>query len=110
MSNCSIWTKDMNLSGATTPDQCGPGSNGKEVILNTPQNSKVGASPSDCLMSYLRHLQVEPYSSARMQLKYSKNPCQVLPLQIRVDREAMAKKWYSTISKIPRLDPHYQIV
>ena len=41
------------LSGATTPDQSGPGSNGSEGVHCIPLNSKTGASPSDSLVSYL---------------------------------------------------------
>ena len=38
---------DRTLSGATTPGQSGPGSNGKEGVLLIPQSSSIsGASPS----------------------------------------------------------------
>ena len=44
---------DRTLSGATTPGQSGPGSNGNEGVLCIPQiSSNTGASPSDCLVSY----------------------------------------------------------
>ena len=57
MSNSSIWPIDKTLSGTTTPGQSGPGSDGNEEVLNIPQNASItGASPSDCLMSYLGHL------------------------------------------------------
>ena len=46
MSYCSIWTTDRTLSGATTPDQSGPGSNGNEGILHISQSSKTEAPPS----------------------------------------------------------------
>ena len=36
-------------------DQSGPGSNGNEGVLHIPLISKAGVSPSDGLMSYLRH-------------------------------------------------------
>ena len=42
-------------SGATTPSQSGPGSNGNEGVLHIPQISKAGASLTHCLVSYLRH-------------------------------------------------------
>ena len=32
------------------------GSNGNEGVLNIPQSSRTGASPSDCLISYPGHL------------------------------------------------------
>ena len=45
------------LSGATTPDQSGPGNNGNEGVLCIPQSSSItGTSPSDCLVSYPGHL------------------------------------------------------
>ena len=53
----SIWPIDRTLSGATTPGQSGPGSNGNEGVLHIPQCSSItGASPSDCLVSYNRTL------------------------------------------------------
>ena len=46
----------MALSGATTPSQSGPGSNGNEGVLHIPQTSSItGTSPSDCLVSYPGH-------------------------------------------------------
>ena len=49
----SIWPIDRTISGATTPGQCAPGSDGNKDILRLPQNSSItGASLSDCLMSY----------------------------------------------------------
>ena len=40
------------LSGATTPGQCGTGSNGNEGVLRIPQSSSItGTSLSDCLVS-----------------------------------------------------------
>ena len=53
MSNSSNWP----ISGATTPDQSGPGSDGNEGVLCIPQSSNItGASPSDCLVSYQGHM------------------------------------------------------
>ena len=55
MSNSSIWPMDRTLSGATTPGPSGPGSDDREPLLCIPQRSSISeASPSDCLMSYLR--------------------------------------------------------
>ena len=34
MSNISTWSMDRNLSGATTPGQSEPGSNGNEGVLH----------------------------------------------------------------------------
>ena len=52
----SIWPIDRILSGATTPGQSGPGSDGSERVLCIPQSSRnTGISPSDCLVSYLGH-------------------------------------------------------
>ena len=38
---CSIWPIDRTISGATTPDQSGPGSDGNKVILYIPQSSNI---------------------------------------------------------------------
>ena len=47
---------DTALSGATTPGQRGPGSDGNEEVLHIPQSSSTAVtSPSDCLMSYPGH-------------------------------------------------------
>ena len=47
----------MTLSDATTPAQNGPGSHSNQEVLHIPQSaSTAGASPSDCLMSYLGQL------------------------------------------------------
>ena len=53
----SIWPIDRALSGATTPDQSWPGSDGNEGVLRIPQSSSItGTSTSDCLISYPGHL------------------------------------------------------
>ena len=52
---CSIWPTDRTLSGATTLGQSGLENDDNEGVLHIPQISKAGASPSDCLMSYLEH-------------------------------------------------------
>ena len=63
MSNSSIWT----LSGATTPDQSGHGSDGNEGVLRVPQISCITeASPPDCLVSYPGHSLGESYFSAEI--------------------------------------------
>ena len=65
MSNSSIWPIDKSLSGATTPDQSGPGSDSNEGVLRIFPISKAGASESDGLISYLGHsLKGESYPSA----------------------------------------------
>ena len=52
----SISPIDRTLTGATTPGQSGLGSDGNEEVLCIPQSSSItGASPSDCLVSYLGH-------------------------------------------------------
>ena len=43
-------------SGATTPGQSGHGSDGNKGVLHIPQSSSIiGASLSDCLVSYQGH-------------------------------------------------------
>ena len=53
----SIWPIHRTLSGATTPGQSGPGSDGNEGVLLISQSSSItGTSLSDCLVSYSRTL------------------------------------------------------
>ena len=73
MWNSSIWPIDRTLSGATTLNQSGPGSDGNKRVI--PQCSSIpGASPSDSLMLYTGHSGGESYSSAEMQFVYSTAP------------------------------------
>ena len=68
MSNNFIRHIDRTLSDATTPSQSWPGCDGNEGVLCIPQsNGIIGASPSDCLVSYPEHSSGESYSSAEMQ-------------------------------------------
>ena len=72
MSNSSIWPIDRTLSGATTLDQSGPGSDGNEGVLCIPQSSSIAeASSSYCLMSYTGHSLVGSYPFAEIQWVYS---------------------------------------
>ena len=65
MSNSSIWPIDRILSGATTPNQREPGSDGNEGVLLIPQSSSItGVSPSDCLVSYPEHPMQSLYSTS----------------------------------------------
>ena len=51
-----IWPIDRTLSGATTPSQSGPGSNGIEEILRIPRRTSfTGTSGSNCLVSLSEH-------------------------------------------------------
>ena len=53
----SIWPIDRALSGATTPVQCRPESDGNEGVLHTPQSSSNTETSSwDNLVSYPGHL------------------------------------------------------
>ena len=59
------------LSGATTPGQSGPGSDGNKGVLSIPQSSSItGTSPSDCLVSYLGHSLMWFYPFAEKQSVY----------------------------------------
>ena len=52
----SVWPIDRALSGTTTPNHSGPGSDVNEGVLCIPQSSSITeASPLDCLMSYRGH-------------------------------------------------------
>ena len=73
MSNSSIWPINKTLSGAATPDLSGFGVDAIEGVLHIPQSSSItGASPSDCLASYLEHSLRESYPSAEMQKRDGK--------------------------------------
>ena len=66
---------DRALSGATTPGQSGPGSDGNKGVLRISQSSNItGTLPSDCLVSYQGHLLVGSYPSAGVQSVYSTVP------------------------------------
>ena len=65
----------MTLSGATTPGQSGPGSDGNKGILCIPQSSSItGTSALDCLVSYPGYSLVGSYLSAEVQSVYSAAP------------------------------------
>ena len=52
----SIYPINRTLSGATTPSQSGPGSDGNEEVFRIPQSSSItGTSASDCLVTYPGH-------------------------------------------------------
>ena len=51
---CFIWHIDRTLSHVTTLGQSGHGSNGNEGVLHIPQIFKIGALPSDGLISYIQ--------------------------------------------------------
>ena len=86
MSNSSIWPIDRTLSGATTPGQGGPGSNGNDGVLCIPQSSSVTrASLSDYLMSYPRH-------SAEMQSVFSTAPDDLLKVALNNTWVLLRKK------------------
>ena len=65
---------DRTLSGATTPDKSGPGSDGNEGVLRIPQISRItGTPPSVCLVSYPGHSSGGVFPSAENHLVYSKD-------------------------------------
>ena len=71
----SIWPKDGTLSGAPTPGQSGPGSDGNEEVLHFLESSRTpGTSSSDCLVPYLGQSLERSYPSAENQSVYSTAP------------------------------------
>ena len=56
--NSFIWPINGIQTDATTPDQNGTGGNTNEEVLHIPQSPRIGASPSDCFVSYTRTLGV----------------------------------------------------
>ena len=66
---------DWTLSGATTPGQSWPGSDGNEGVLRISQSSCIpGASLSDCLLSHPGHSLGCLNPSAEKQCVYSMAP------------------------------------
>ena len=75
MPNSSIWLIDKTHPGATTQGQNGPGSDDNEGVRHISQSScLIGASLSDCLVSYTGHSLGKSYPSAEMQSVYSTAP------------------------------------
>ena len=66
----------ITLTGTTTPNQSGPGSNSNETVLHILSSRRTRASPLDVLTSYPGHLfeRGGSYPSAEMQLAYSTTP------------------------------------
>ena len=57
---------DRTLSGATTPGQNGPRSDGNEGVIHIPQSSNITkASLIKCLVSYTGHFLEESYQFSR---------------------------------------------
>ena len=50
-----ICHKPKQANKATTPGQCRPGNNSNEEVLHISQNSRIGALPSNSLMTYPGH-------------------------------------------------------
>ena len=62
------------ISGAITPGQSGPGSDGNKGVHHIPQSSSItGTSPSDCLVSYPGHSLGGGFPSAEVQSVYRLN-------------------------------------
>ena len=62
----------MTPSGATSPGQIGPESDGYKAVLHIPQSASIaGASSWDYLVLYPGYSLGEPYSSAEVQSVYS---------------------------------------
>ena len=75
MSNSSIWLIDKILSGAITPGQSGPGSNGNKGYSVFPKTPHItGALSSYCLVSFPGHSLGRSYPSAEMKSVYSTAP------------------------------------
>ena len=76
MSNSSIWSIDRTRSGATTPDQSRPGSNGNEGVVCISQKIQHYWSLTIRLFTLIYRTLVEggSYSSVMIQLVYSTAP------------------------------------
>ena len=84
------------LSGATTPGQSGPGSDGNERVLRIPQSSSIaGTSTSDCLVSYPGHsLEGGSYPSAEKQSVYSTAPVDWAMFRLNSNDETIQLYWH----------------
>ena len=72
MSNSSIKTLDRTLSGASTPGQSGPGSDGNEGVFHIPQSSNITGASHQVVNVISRILIGRgSYTSAEMQSVYS---------------------------------------
>ena len=82
--NISVWHIDGTLTGSTILGQSGSGGNGNDGVLDITPNSRIEASPSDGLVSYLGHLVVGIglITFAEMQLKYSTAPAYWEPFML----------------------------
>ena len=58
----SLWLVGGILTGIRIPDQSGPGSNGKKVVLPALQSSRVGVFPSESFVPYPWYLLEEVMS------------------------------------------------
>ena len=71
----SIWSIDGTLSGATTPSQSEPKSDGNKGVLCILQSSSItGISPTDCLVSYSGYSVGKSHPSAEKHSVYSTAP------------------------------------
>ena len=71
----SIWPMDRTLSDATTPGQSEPGSDNNDGVLHIPQSSSIiGASTSDCFVSYQGHLLVGGLTTLQRSSRYILQP------------------------------------
>ena len=95
MLNSSIWPIDRTLSGSTTLGLGRPGSDGNEEVLCIPHSSSItGASPSDCLLSYLiQSLLAGSYPSAEIQLVYSADWAILWPKILQNANGCSTKYW-----------------
>ena len=63
------------ISGATTPGQSGPESDGNEGVICIPQSPSITeTTPKNCLVSYPGHLLGRSYPSVEKQSVYSTVP------------------------------------
>ena len=110
MSNSYIWPID-----ATTPGRSRPGSDGNEGLLRIPQNCMVGASSSDCLVSYPGHSivvwEVLPLFRDAVGIFYSSSwlGCKLFVLDKNTFGVVIAMKRCSTLTISLEVVDHHQI-
>ena len=96
----SNWPIDRSLSGATTPSQSGPGSDGNEGVLRIPQSSSIArTSLTDCIVSYPGHSwagDVLPLSRDAVGLFYC--PSRLSNVLILIYESRMLKKYLGKLA------------
>ena len=67
-----LFDMDGALTGTTTPDKSGPGSNGNEGVLHIPQSFRIESSPSVVVRSHILDILIGVLSCRILQMKQTR--------------------------------------